>query len=105
VKRYQKVKPVTRAQVDDAATALGLTFDDLTIAQVQAAFRRVARQIHPDMCAVKEPAEQLSAAFKNRDLLLRWLSEQPDADCPLCNGSGHIRVGRFGSQPCPHCAE
>ena len=104
--RVPVAKPVSLSAAEHAARDLGLDIPTLTKDAVLHAWRILAKQIHPDTSRVPsaEAAGLLASHYSSRVLLLRWLDEQPDADCPLCNGSGHIRVGRFGSHPCPHCA-
>lgn len=105
--RAPVAKPVSLSAAEHAARDLGLEISSLTKIGVISAWRTLAKQIHPDTSKVPsaDAASRLAGHYSSRVLLLRWLDEQPDADCPLCNGSGHIRVGCCGSQPCPHCAE
>ena len=104
--RVPVAKPVSLSAAEHAARDLGLDIPTLTKIGVISAWRTLAKKIHPDTSRVPNPyaADLLNSLYSSRVLLLRWLDEQPDSECALCNGSGHVRVGRFGSHPCPHCA-
>lgn len=97
---------VTEREAFRAACGLGLTsLQGITREGVIQAWRGVMRDNHPDVSRVDHAAaaERIKEAADSRQILLRWLEQQPKEDCQTCGGSGSVRSGLFSSKPCPKC--
>lgn len=103
------VKPLersaTRAELEAAATTLclGTDLSALTEEMVKDAYRERLFAEHPDHAPTLEAAERIKQIRDARVLLMVFVQERPRDDCTTCRGSGFVRVGVFGTKPCPRC--
>lgn len=100
------LEPVTTEKAKAAARVLGLELSGLTEEAVFSAFRKHAKEVHPDTGGSSMgAAERLKLISDARGSLISWIEELPDDEC-MCKGTGYVKTGgMFGSvKPCPNCS-
>lgn len=99
------LKPLSLAEVEQAAKMLGLPLADVNSESLRSAFRDRVREIHPDTRAdmSDNAAAAIQSAFQARAKLVSWLAQQPRKDCRVCGGKGYVRTGPFNTQVCTSC--
>lgn len=99
------LKPLSLAEVEQAAEKLGLKLADVSSESLRGAFRDRVREIHPDAGAPmgNNAAEEIQKVYQARAKLIVWLAQQPQKDCKVCGGKGYVRTGPFNTQICTSC--
>ena len=103
-------KEITLTEAQEAARFLGLSedVDRLELEAVKEAYRKKLMSTHPDVnpdMAATDAAVVLVRAKIARHKLEVWIALRPKTDCPVCSGTGRIRVGSFTTEPCPSCSK
>lgn len=95
---------IPRPKAEEAAEALGVSLDGLTSDALGKAYRRMAKECHPDHHK-NDKLSQWARVSWAKECLEKWLERQPqeitdeptgDGSCRACNGSGRVNVRKRG---------